>query len=71
MAKTKYVTIEKDGEQGQIMPASISVWEKNGWTVVDDGSSEADDTEQAEELAPVPEPGDGPVTLRPYQEDEE
>jgi hypothetical protein len=37
----RYVTITKDGEEGQCMPSAVKTWERNGWTVVDDGSSES------------------------------
>lgn len=40
MPKSKYVTVEKDGSQGQVTEESLETWEKHGWTVVDDGSSE-------------------------------
>jgi hypothetical protein len=37
----RYVKITKDGEEGQCMPSAAKAWEKHGWTVVDDGSSES------------------------------
>jgi hypothetical protein len=40
MAKPQYVKIEKNGVEGQCLPQSLDVWERNGWTVVDDGDSE-------------------------------
>lgn len=52
----KYVKIEKDGVEGQCMPAAVKVWEANGWTVVDDGSSESAPEEPAgDEAAPAVE----------------
>jgi hypothetical protein len=43
----KYVEIEKDGHVGTCVPAALPVWEKHGWTAVDDGDSETDSTETA------------------------
>lgn len=47
--RTKYVEIQKGGEKAKVMPSSVPVWEKHGWTLVDDGDSEARSNEpQAE-----------------------
>jgi hypothetical protein len=46
----RYVKITKDGQEGECLPESVKGWERHGWTVVDDGSSES-----APE-APVAEP---------------
>jgi hypothetical protein len=53
---TRYVQIEKDGVEGQCMPAAVKAWEKHGWTVVDDGSSEsAPEAPVGDEAAPAVE----------------
>ena len=49
----RYVKIEKDGVEGQCMPAAVKAWERNGWTVVDDGSSESAPEAPAGEAAPA------------------
>jgi hypothetical protein len=39
--RNKYVEIANAaGEHAKVMPSSVKLWERNGWTVVDDGSSE-------------------------------
>lgn len=40
MGKNRFVEIEKDGIRGECLPSAVRVWERDGWTVVDDGSSE-------------------------------
>jgi hypothetical protein len=40
MPRPKFVEIEKDGSKAQVAEQSLSVWKRNGWTVVEDGSSE-------------------------------
>lgn len=41
--ETFKVTQDIDGEtlEGEILAESIDVWERNGWTVVEDGDSES------------------------------
>jgi hypothetical protein len=39
MGKTKFAKIEKDGIEGECLPSAAKAWERDGWTVVDDGSS--------------------------------
>ena len=51
MPKQKYLTVEKDGAKGQVTEESLATWEKHGWTVVDDGSSE-----ESQEPAPSAHP---------------
>ena len=34
------VKITKDDQEGMVTPESVAAWERNGWTRVDDGSSE-------------------------------
>lgn len=42
--KKKYVEIANSrGDHAKVMPSSVKLWERNGWTVVDDGSSETPD----------------------------
>jgi hypothetical protein len=42
MAYEKRITITKDGEEATIMEPSWPVYERNGWTRADDGSSTPD-----------------------------
>lgn len=51
MPKPKYVTVSKDGSEGQVSEESLPTWEKHGWTVVDDG-----DSEENAEVAPSAHP---------------
>jgi hypothetical protein len=37
---TRYVKITKDGIEAECLPESVKAYERHGWTVVDDGSSE-------------------------------
>lgn len=37
--------------EGECMPSALKVWERNGWTAVEDGSSE-----NVKAVAPVPAP---------------
>ena len=44
MGNRKHVTIQKQVEggepvEGKVLPQSVPVWERNGWTVVDDESN--------------------------------
>lgn len=41
MGKPKYVDIENEGLRGQCLETALPAWQRNGWTVVDDGSSES------------------------------
>ena len=52
MAKTGMVEIEKDGMTARVMPSSVERWGKNGWTLVEDGSSD-DGTKVVEADTPV------------------
>lgn len=40
MPRSKQIKITKDGEEGYALASSLPAWERNGWTVADDGSSE-------------------------------
>ena len=40
MAYEKKITVTKGGIEAVIMESSTKVYERNGWTVADDGSSE-------------------------------
>ena len=51
--KTRYISIKsEDGVEGRILNESLPAWERNGWTVVDDGSSESGQEPESED-APV------------------
>jgi len=43
MTNRRYVKLEKDGIEGECLPSAVEAWKRNGWTVVDDGTSEADE----------------------------
>lgn len=36
----KQIKVEKDDVQAEIMPSARAAYQRNGWTVVEDGSSE-------------------------------
>lgn len=38
----KTVTIAKGDIRAEVLPSSVQGWQENGWTLVDDGSSETD-----------------------------
>ena len=40
MSKKMVEMANKDGDHQKVMPSAVKVWQRNGWTVVDDGSSE-------------------------------
>lgn len=40
MSRAQQVKIEKDGVEGFCLKESVPLYERNGWTVADDGSSE-------------------------------
>ncbi len=50
MPRAQQIKITKDGEEGYVLRESVKAWERNGWTVADDGSSE----EQDASTAPTP-----------------
>jgi hypothetical protein len=39
MTLEKQVKITKDDQEAVVMESSVKVWERNGWTRADDGSS--------------------------------
>lgn len=41
----KQIKVTKDGQEGTIMESSWRVYERNGWTRADDGSSEPTEPE--------------------------
>jgi hypothetical protein len=45
MPRAKQIKITKDGEEGFVLRESVKAWERNGWTVADDESSEAEAAE--------------------------
>ena len=56
MAKLRFVKIEKDGIEAEVLPESVKAWERNGWTAVDDGSSEQAEAEAPENANVVDAP---------------
>lgn len=61
MAKLQTVKIEKDGITGEVTKESLKAWERNGWTAVDDGSSNQ----------PESSGDDTVVVTDPYDKEEE
>ena len=55
--KKKHVEIAKDDLRGWVLPEALPAWERNGWTRVDDGSSESGDQPVADQANPT---GDEP-----------
>lgn len=47
MAKAKTVQITKDDMTGYVLEKAVPAWERNGWTAVDDGSSESGEVPEA------------------------
>lgn len=45
MKKPIKIRHEESGDESSIMPSSLAVWERNGWTAVEDGSSEEEPAE--------------------------
>ena len=45
MPRAKQIKNTKDGEEGFVLKESVAAWERNGWTVADDESSEAEAAE--------------------------
>lgn len=62
MSRAQQIKIEKDGVEGFCLPESVGLYERNGWTVADDGSSEEEQAvtehpiETQVEAAPDEEP---------------
>ena len=48
----RYVKISKDGQEGSCLKESVKAYERNGWTVVDDGSSESAPAERTADDQP-------------------
>ena len=57
MPRAREVEITKGDLKGKVLQESVKVWERNGWTVADDGSSE----EQDSSTAPAAEPKKAPA----------
>jgi hypothetical protein len=59
MPKTKMVKITKDDQEAEVLKSAVRAWERNGWTVVDDGDSEdapvaaTGDPSQGEQVSPT------------------
>lgn len=67
MPKPKFVKITKDGLEGEVVKSALPAWERNGWTAVDDESSEVEPHTQdvpQTELA-TDKPADKPQKPRP------
>jgi len=55
MPKTKWIEITYDDQTARVLPESVPAWEENGWTVVEDGSSESQPVEKAEPAKSQPQ----------------
>ena len=42
MSKQREIEIEKDGQTASVLASAVEAWKRNGWTVVDDGSSDVE-----------------------------
>ena len=42
MSKQQEVKIQKGDLVGTVLASSVATWKRNGWTVVDDGSSDVE-----------------------------
>jgi len=60
MAKLATVKIEKDGIEGEVTREALKAWERNGWTAVDDGSS--DEPAEAPAIVPAQQVRNAPKT---------
>ncbi len=61
MDKRIKIRHEETGDEGTCMPSALPVWERNGWTAVEDGSSE-----EASEPRDYPQVyADSPVVVQP------
>lgn len=45
MPRAQQIKITKDDQEGFVLKESVAAWERNGWTVADDESSEAEAAE--------------------------
>jgi len=45
MPRAQQIKITKDDQEGFVLKESLAAWERNGWTVADDESSEAEAAE--------------------------
>jgi hypothetical protein len=58
MKKAIKIRHTESGLEGEIMPSSLRAWERNGWTAVEDGSSEevpATGGKHADKVQPDPD----------------
>lgn len=67
MPKPVLVDIEKDGIRATVMDKSLKVYLRNGWTVVEDGSSETGSPEPVDE----PDVAADPWVYEPTDDEEE
>jgi hypothetical protein len=51
MPRAQQIKITKDGEEGFVLRESVKAWERNGWTVADDESSETEAAKVTEKPA--------------------
>ncbi len=57
MSKQREIEIEKDGQKATVLKSAVPAWERNGWTVVDDGDSDVEvnlPSYQAVQVVPDP-----------------
>lgn len=45
MPRAKQIKMTKDDQEGFVLRESVAAWERNGWTVADDESSEQEAAE--------------------------
>lgn len=50
MPRAQQIKVTKDGQEGFVLRESVAAWERNGWTVADDESSE----KEADEVTDKP-----------------
>jgi len=58
MPKTKMIKIKKGDIEAECLRSAVPAWERNGWTVVDDGTSDQEpaptgDPSQGEQVGPT------------------
>jgi len=52
MSKHSYIQIQKGDLVAEVIPSAVRAWKRNGWTVVDDESSEVPPN-QVQEKSPT------------------
>lgn len=56
MSRAQHVEIQKGELRGRVLPRSLPTWEANGWTRVDDGSSEPEPSGDTTPVVETPLP---------------